>query len=106
MPKVTPTGSRKNDHIRINLEKDVQSGLSTGLERFHFIHQALPEINLANVDLTLELFGRKLQAPILISSMTGGTNEARTINRTLAQAAQEMGIAMGLGSQRAAIEHP
>ncbi|HBY08916.1 MAG TPA: type 2 isopentenyl-diphosphate Delta-isomerase, partial [Chloroflexi bacterium] len=52
------------------------------------------------------LFGRKLQAPILISSMTGGTNEARTINRTLAQAAQEMGIAMGLGSQRAAIEHP
>lgn len=106
MEKVTPIGARKSDHIRINLEEDVRSGLSTGLERYRFIHQALPEIDLDDVDLNLQLFGRKLQAPLLISSMTGGTAEAAEINRTLAIAAQETGIAMGLGSQRAAVDHP
>lgn len=106
MKKVTLTGSRKTDHIRINLQEDVRSGLTTGLERYHFMHQALPEINLEDVDTGLSLFGRKLKAPILISSMTGGTKEAGAINRILAEAAQETGIAMGLGSQRNAIEDP
>jgi len=98
--------SRKSDHIRINLEEDVRSGLTTGLERYRFEHQALPELNLEDVDLSLELFGRKLNAPLLISSMTGGTPEAEAINHTLAAAAQEGRIAMGLGSQRAALENP
>lgn len=106
MPKVTPIGSRKADHIRINLEEDVRSGLTTGLERFRFLHQALPELDLDEIDLSTDLFGKRLKAPILISSMTGGTEEAGTINRRLARAAQETGIAMGLGSQRAALEHP
>jgi len=106
MEKVTPTSSRKADHIRINLEEDVRSGLTTGLEQYRFIHRALPEIDLEAVDLSQDLFGRKLKAPILISSMTGGTPEAGAINRTLAQAAQACGVAMGLGSQRAAIEKP
>jgi isopentenyl-diphosphate delta-isomerase len=106
MAKVTQTGSRKTDHIRINLEENVRSGLSTGLERFRFVHQALPENDLEAIDLATEVFGHKLSAPILISSMTGGTEEAGTINHRLAEAAQEMGVAMGLGSQRAAIEHP
>lgn len=105
MEKVTQTSSRKADHIRINLEEDVRSGLTTGLERYKFIHQALPEINLEEVDLSQELFGHKLRSPLLISSMTGGTDEALQINLTLAEAAEETGIAMGLGSQRAAIEH-
>ncbi len=98
--------SRKSDHIRINLDEDVRSGLTTGLERYRFIHRALPEIDLDAVDLTLTLFQRCLRAPLLISSMTGGTEEASRINRTLAEAAQATGIAMGLGSQRAGIEHP
>lgn len=106
MPKVTPIGSRKSDHIRINLEEDVRSGLTTGLERYRFVHQALPELDLKDVDLGLTIFGKRLNSPLLISSMTGGTPEAANINRTLAAAAQETGIAMGLGSQRAAIEHP
>jgi isopentenyl-diphosphate delta-isomerase len=106
MAKVTPHSSRKSDHIRINLQEDVRSGLTTGLEHYRFIHRALPEINLEDVDLTLRLFGRELRAPLLISSMTGGTSQARDINLTLASAAQETRIAMGLGSQRAAIEHP
>jgi isopentenyl-diphosphate Delta-isomerase len=106
MPKVTPTSLRKADHIRINLEEDVGSGLTTGLEKYRFIHQPLPELNLEDVDLSLQLFGKHLQAPLLISSMTGGTAEASAINRNLALAAQKTGIAMGLGSLRAALEQP
>ncbi|RPI26536.1 MAG: type 2 isopentenyl-diphosphate Delta-isomerase, partial [Chloroflexota bacterium] len=106
MGKVTPISRRKAGHIRINLEEDVSSGLTTGLEHYRFIHQALPELNLDEVDLSQVIFGKRLNAPILISSMTGGTPEAAAINRVLASAAQETRVAMGLGSQRAAIEHP
>lgn len=106
MEKVTPLANRKADHIRINLEENVRSGLTTGLERYRFVHQALPEINLEDVDTRVHLFGRTLQAPILISSMTGGTEEAARINRNLAEAAQALGVAMGVGSQRVALEHP
>jgi isopentenyl-diphosphate delta-isomerase len=88
------------------LDEDVRSGITTGLEKYRFTHEALPEISLADVDLSLTLFGKKLRAPILISSMTGGTEEAGEINARLAEAAQETGIAMGLGSQRAAIDQP
>ncbi len=96
--------SRKSDHIRINLEEDVRSSITTGLENYHFIHEALPELDLDQVDLSQTLFKKHLRAPILISSMTGGTGEATQINRVLAEAAQEAGIAMGVGSQRAALE--
>ncbi len=106
MQKVTKIGARKADHIRINLEQDVSSGLTTGLERYRFVHEALPELDLEDVDLRLSLFGRELKAPLLISSMTGGTAEAAEINRNLARAAQEARVALGLGSQRAALEHP
>jgi isopentenyl-diphosphate Delta-isomerase len=106
MKKVASGASRKADHIRINLTKNVQSGLSNGLERFHFTHQALPEINLADVDTKTGLFGKRLAAPLLISSMTGGTKEAGSINRALAEAAQSAGIAMSLGSMRPALEAP
>ena len=106
MSKVTPTSSRKTDHIRINLVEDVRSGLTNGLENYHFMHEALPEISLSEVDLSLNFLGKHLQAPLLISSMTGGTPQAEQINKVLAISAQETGIAMGLGSQRAAIEDP
>lgn len=96
---------RKADHIRINLEEDVTfNKLTTGLENYFFMHQALPEIDLAAVDTQTTFFGKQLSTPLLISSMTGGTAEAGEINRILAEAAQTVGIAMGLGSQRAAIE--
>lgn len=104
VPKKVDIRDRKSDHIRINLEEDVSSKLTTGLESYHFIHHAVPELNLDEVDLSMPLFGKRLRAPILISSMTGGTQEAATINRTLASAAQTMGVAMGVGSQRAALE--
>lgn len=106
MPKVAPIDQRKADHIKINLEKDVRSALTTGLENYHFVHEALPELDLERIDTSLSLFGKRLAAPILISSMTGGTEEAGEINQRLAEAAQEIGVAMGVGSQRAALENP
>src|SRR5688572_6945352 len=105
MSKVAPIDQRKADHIKINLEKDVRSALTTGLENYHFVHEALPELDLERIDTSLSLFGKQLAAPILISSMTGGTADAESINLRLAEAAQEMKIAMGVGSQRAAIEN-
>ena len=101
------TESRKVDHIKINLEENVQfPHLTTGLENYRFMHQALPELDLNAIDSTVTLFGKTLEKPLLISSMTGGTDMAMKINNNLAEAAQAHKIAMGLGSQRAAIEHP
>jgi isopentenyl-diphosphate Delta-isomerase len=106
MKKDTQISDRKYEHIRINLEEDVDSALTTGLEQYRLVHQALPEIALADVDLSQILFGKTQRVPVLVSSMTGGTEKAARINRTLATAAQEVGLAMGLGSQRAAINDP
>lgn len=106
MAKDTIISKRKDDHIRINLEEDVNSRLSTGLENYQLIHQALPEISLANVDTSMVLFGKVLPVPLLVSSMTGGSKQTDQINRILATAAQEVGCCMGVGSQRAAIENP
>ena len=106
MNKVTPTSARKNNHIRINLEEEVQSDLTTGLERFRFTHNAAPEIDLHQIDPSITFLGKQLSYPLVISSMTGGIEAATAINRSLAEAAQVMGLAMGLGSQRAAIEDP
>ena len=100
-PSIT---NRKSDHIRINLKEDVDSTLTNGLEQVHLIHQALPELSLNDVDLSQTLFGKRQQVPLLVSSMTGGTAEAARLNRILATAAQEVGLAMGVGSQRAALK--
>ena len=110
MPKVTDsslTERRKDEHIRINLEEKVDfPRLTTGLERYRFVHQAVPELDLHDVNTAITVFGKTLDVPLLISSMTGGTERAAAINRTLAEAAQDAHIAMGLGSQRAALEDP
>lgn len=96
---------RKADHIRITLEEDVGFGaLTTGLERYRLVHQALPELDLAGVDARTELFGRAVGAPVVISCMTGGVERGAQINRRLARAAQAWGVAMGVGSQRAALD--
>jgi isopentenyl-diphosphate delta-isomerase len=103
LPAATP--SRKADHIRINLERDVAGkGIENGFDAYRFVHRALPEIDLADVDTSCRLFGRALAAPILISCMTGGTPEAEPINRRLAQVAQHHRFAMGTGSARALLE--
>jgi isopentenyl-diphosphate delta-isomerase len=101
------TDKRKREHIETVLTEDVRAkGVTTGFERFLFDHVALPELALDEIDLAATLWNRRLAAPLLISSMTGGTAAARDINRRLAEAAQTLGLAMGVGSQRAAIEDP
>ena len=101
------TESRKADHLRLCIEEDVQFRETTsGLERYRFAHCCLPELDRADIDLTTTFLGKKLAAPLLISSMTGGTELAKTINYRLADVAQKHQIAMGVGSQRIIIENP
>ncbi|MGG6295826.1 type 2 isopentenyl-diphosphate Delta-isomerase [Leptolyngbya sp. AN02str] len=101
------TQARKAEHIRVCLEADVQTQTTTsGLERYRFNHCCLPELDYNEVNLSTQFLGKTLQAPVLISSMTGGTDLARTINTRLAEVAQIFGFAMGVGSQRVAIENP
>ena len=98
-------GRRKAEHLEISLQRDVEfKSVSTGFENYNFIHQALPESDLDEIDLSTVFWRKRLRAPIFISSMVGGVEEAGFINRNLAQAAQHLGVAMGVGSQRCAIE--
>jgi isopentenyl-diphosphate delta-isomerase len=98
---------RKLDHLRICTEQDVGSpGATTGLQSYRLLHNAVPELDLRRITLATQFLGKSLEAPLLISAITGGTPQARLINLNLAQAAQAHGIAMSVGSQRAAIEDP
>lgn len=101
------TQTRKADHIRICLDEDVQFHKNTnGLERYRFTHCCLPELNYSEIDISTTFLGKSLGAPLLISSMTGGTQQAKTINFRLAEVAQHYKLAMGVGSQRVVVENP
>ena len=99
------TEARKNRHLDICLNDDVASTLDAGFSAVRLRHEALPEIALEDVVLRTKFLGHELEAPLIISSMTGGTERAGEINRNLARAAQQAGVALGLGSIRAAIEN-
>lgn len=104
---LTKTQKRKKEHLEICLDTETVTGPSgTGLSRYRFVHNALPELDIDEIDVSTVFLGKRLQAPILISSMTGGFDLARKVNRNLAAAAQALGLAMGVGSQRVAIEEP
>ena len=98
------TESRKHEHVDISLEKNVTSNYNYW-DDVKLIHNALPEINKNEVDLSINLFNRQLGAPIIISGMTGGYLKAQKINENLASAAEKYQIGMGVGSQRAALEN-
>lgn len=104
---LTQTQKRKKEHLELCLDTEsVSSPSSTGLEVYRFVHNALPELDIDEIDIGTTFLGKRLKAPILISSMTGGFDLARKVNRNLAVAAQRLGLAMGVGSQRVAIEEP
>ena len=101
------TASRKDEHLRINIDEDVAAkGIETGFDDWRFVHRALPEIDLNSVELSTDLLGHQVGAPLLVSCMTGGTEQAGVINERLARVAQAHGLAMGLGSCRVLLEQP
>jgi isopentenyl-diphosphate delta-isomerase len=103
--KKRTTSSRKRDHVELAVKKDVAFREKTaGFEEWVFIHNALPEINLSGIDTATDFLGKKLSFPLMISCMTGGYDEAETINRQIAEVCEELGLAMGVGSQRQAME--
>lgn len=99
------TTKRKTDHIRISLNQNVQAkNITTGFEDVCLVHRVLPEIDRKEIDLSTAFFGHKFAAPLIVGAITGGTKEAAKINATIAQAVEALGLGMGVGSQRAAIE--
>jgi len=95
---------RKRDHLILAQDEALKFSISAGFERWRFIHNALPEIDLKDVDTSLTFLGKRLKFPLLISSMSGGITESHKLNSTLAEAAEKLGCALGLGSIRAALE--
>ncbi len=104
---MTQTQTRKDDHLRICLEEDVQfQQITNGLEKYRFTHCCLPELDCNEISTESHFLTKTVGVPILISSMTGGTEKAKIINCRLAEIAQEYKLAMGVGSQRVAVENP
>lgn len=107
MPDSSNIEGRKLDHIRVVLGEDINAkGVGTGFAAYRLPHTALPELDLAEIDTSTTFLGRTMQAPLLISSMTGGAHETERINLALAEAAEHLGLGMGIGSQRAAVADP
>ncbi len=99
------TSDRKLEHLLLCANCDVEYRGSTGFEDIELIHRALPEVNKEEIDISAELFGKKMDAPLIISAITGGHPAALKVNKELAKAADKMNIGMGVGSQRAAVEN-
>lgn len=97
---------RKDDHLELCLQDRVRAPRAHSLDRVLLEYDSVPELDLDEVDVSAELFGKRVKAPILIGAMTGGSEAGGVINRNLALAAQKLGIGMCLGSQRAMLEHP
>jgi len=102
---VTGIVDRKDQHLDVILSGRAAHGLDSGFGGIRFVHEALPDLDHGKIDLGTDFLGRRLKAPLLISSMTGGPARAGAINARLAEAAQQLGIALAVGSQRAALEN-
>jgi isopentenyl-diphosphate delta-isomerase len=97
---------RKADHVRLAAASETATGAGPGFADVSLIHNALPELDLASIDPSVELFGRRFELPLWIASMTGGHAAGRDINAILARVAERRQIPMGVGSQRAALRDP
>jgi isopentenyl-diphosphate delta-isomerase len=99
-----PITSRKDQHLDVVLSGGGRHARDAGFDAIRFVHEALPDLDHAKIDLGADFLGYRLKAPLLISSMTGGPARAEAINARLAEAAQALGIALAVGSQRGALE--
>jgi isopentenyl-diphosphate delta-isomerase len=97
---------RKDTHLDLCTQRDVEHRNGTLLDQVHLLHDSLPELAVSDIDLSTEIFGRRLQAPLVITGMSGGTHNGRELNYAMATAAQKFGLAMGVGSQRAMLVQP
>jgi len=97
---------RKAEHLRISLEENVRANVHTGFEDVHLVHRALPEVDRDRIHLNTTVFKHEFSAPVFIGAITGGTRVAKRINSFIAEAVEELGLGMGVGSQRAALENP
>jgi isopentenyl-diphosphate delta-isomerase len=101
-----PVEARKAEHLRVSATADVNARIGAGWDDIHLVHQALPEVDFDRIDLGVSLFGKRIDAPLVLASMTGGHAAAHEINAMLARMAEHHGVAMGVGSQRAALRNP
>ena len=106
MPAMSDIVHRKDEHIEICRDEVVESGMAGGFKEWRLNYKALPEIALSDVDLSVRIAGKQLRAPIIIGAMTGGSPRAASINKTLAQVAEEFEVGFALGSGRVVIEKP
>jgi isopentenyl-diphosphate delta-isomerase len=97
---------RKGEHLTIASGEGVETRIGAGWDDVHLVHDALPRVDAAHVDLSIDLLGHRLRLPLVITGMTGGHQAAREVNRVLAAAAESFGLAFGVGSQRAALRDP
>lgn len=102
---MTDITTRKDQHLDVILSGRARHGLDNGFAAVRFVHEALPDLDHGKIDLGADFLGRRLKAPLLISSMTGGPARAEAINARLAEAAQYLGICLAVGSQRAALHN-
>lgn len=103
---VSRVESRKAEHLELSMSEPVEGAAGPGWADIELVHEALPEVDLEEVDLGAELLGRRLRAPVMIAAMTGGHEGATCVNGALARAAERHGLAIGVGSQRAALKDP
>ncbi|MCP4581341.1 MAG: type 2 isopentenyl-diphosphate Delta-isomerase [candidate division Zixibacteria bacterium] len=97
---------RKSEHLQIVADQDVAYTRGTLLNNIQIPHQALPELSIDDIDMSVKFFGKSLKAPLMITSMTGGAEFAGKLNHSLAEVAQDQGIAFAVGSQRIMLRHP
>ncbi|HEV7666731.1 MAG TPA: type 2 isopentenyl-diphosphate Delta-isomerase [Chloroflexota bacterium] len=108
MRPLDPVEARKAEHLHVSASADVNTRVAAGWDDVHLVHEALPELDFETLDLSVDLFGtgRRLRAPLVLAGMTGGHAAAHDINALLARTAERHGLAIGVGSQRAALRNP
>ncbi len=105
MAGMDQTAKRKSSHVDLVLNQKIDYLKSTGLEKYEFVHNALPEIDFSEIDTSVRFFSHKFSSPIIVSSMTGGYDRAARINSSIAELCVERNIGMGVGSQRQALQN-